>query len=327
MASLTGQSIAGSYKDLLQVSNSNSGVDATLRPIEDGEGTASALNVSSGAVATFSSKPYLQYSTADETNYEVLALDKVSSGNGRIRVFKSGTGTYRGFEVQTGGSASLTVASDQNVGIGTTAPETKFTIDQTADDNAIRIYGYDDVSARYGEIFVDSSGYFNIDASTDRGVEIKGHANDFWVNSGADLFVRMTHDSKMGVGTTTPSQVLTVNGNIDLKNSSGFAKIDNSGSLSMADDASVLISDSRNGGQLIIVYDIGSGDGAVFFTAFTTAVTKLSGSGTYDTSDTDGKICVVRNLSGSGNNHDVSVKNRLGDTRNIVITILAGDSY
>ena len=224
-------------------------------------------------------------------------------------------------------SGKLSITQAGNVGINTNAPETKFTIDQTADDNAIRIYGYDDVSARYGEIFIDSSGYLNIDASTDRGIEIKGHANDFWVNSGADHFVRMTNDSKMGVGTTTPSQVLTVVGNIDLKNSSGFAKIDNSGSLSMADDSSVLISDSRNGSQLIIVYDISSGDGAVFFTSFTTAVTKLSGSTTYDTSDTDGKICVVRNLSGTGNNHDVSVKNRLGSTRNIVITVLAADSY
>lgn len=111
MATLTDKTIASTYKDLLQVSNSNSGVDATLRPIEDGEGTASALNVSSGAVATFSSKPYLQYSTASETDYEVLALDKVDGGNGRIRVYQSGSGSNRGFEIQTGGSATLTCTS------------------------------------------------------------------------------------------------------------------------------------------------------------------------------------------------------------------------
>ena len=50
MATLEGQTIAGSYKDLLQVSNSNSGVDGTLRSIEDGEGTASVLKISSSAV-------------------------------------------------------------------------------------------------------------------------------------------------------------------------------------------------------------------------------------------------------------------------------------
>lgn len=50
MATLTGQTIANSYKDLLQVSNSNSGVDGTLRVVEDGEGTSSALQISSSGV-------------------------------------------------------------------------------------------------------------------------------------------------------------------------------------------------------------------------------------------------------------------------------------
>ena len=43
MATLTGQSIANSYKDLLQVSNSNSGIDGTARVVSDGEDTASKL--------------------------------------------------------------------------------------------------------------------------------------------------------------------------------------------------------------------------------------------------------------------------------------------
>ena len=33
MATLTGQRIKDSYKDLLQVSNSNSGIDSTLRAV------------------------------------------------------------------------------------------------------------------------------------------------------------------------------------------------------------------------------------------------------------------------------------------------------
>tara|TARA_R110000851_G_scaffold17552_4_gene55521 strand:+ start:48 stop:842 length:795 start_codon:yes stop_codon:yes gene_type:complete len=44
--SLTGKTKAGSYKDILQMNNSNSGVDGTLRNVVDGEGTASALNIS-----------------------------------------------------------------------------------------------------------------------------------------------------------------------------------------------------------------------------------------------------------------------------------------
>ena len=46
MATLQGRAIKDTFKDLLQVSNGNNGVDPTLRSIEDGEGTTSALALS-----------------------------------------------------------------------------------------------------------------------------------------------------------------------------------------------------------------------------------------------------------------------------------------
>ena len=50
MATLQGRAIKDTFKDLLQVSNGNNGVDGTIRSVEDGEGTTSALAVSSSAV-------------------------------------------------------------------------------------------------------------------------------------------------------------------------------------------------------------------------------------------------------------------------------------
>lgn len=47
---LTGKSIRSTYKDLLQVSNDNNGVDDTVRDVCDGEGTVSALQVSKSTV-------------------------------------------------------------------------------------------------------------------------------------------------------------------------------------------------------------------------------------------------------------------------------------
>ena len=44
--SLTGKTKSSTYKDLLQMNNSNSGVDTTTRNVVDGEGTASVLNLS-----------------------------------------------------------------------------------------------------------------------------------------------------------------------------------------------------------------------------------------------------------------------------------------
>ena len=44
--SLTGKTKAGSYKDILQMNNSNSGVDTSTRNVVDGEGTASSIVLS-----------------------------------------------------------------------------------------------------------------------------------------------------------------------------------------------------------------------------------------------------------------------------------------
>lgn len=46
---LTGRRVDETYKDLLQVGNANAGIDATLRPVADGEGTESALSISTTA--------------------------------------------------------------------------------------------------------------------------------------------------------------------------------------------------------------------------------------------------------------------------------------
>ena len=50
MTTLTGTKIANTYKDLLQVSNSNSGIDGTLRTVSDGEATNSPLQLSQSTV-------------------------------------------------------------------------------------------------------------------------------------------------------------------------------------------------------------------------------------------------------------------------------------
>jgi hypothetical protein len=50
VSTLTGKTVAASYKDLLQISNNNVGVDASVRYIEDGEGTPSVLGLSTSIV-------------------------------------------------------------------------------------------------------------------------------------------------------------------------------------------------------------------------------------------------------------------------------------
>ena len=50
MGSLANKAIKDSFGDLLQVSNNNTGIDGTVRSIEDGEGTVSPLGLSDSTI-------------------------------------------------------------------------------------------------------------------------------------------------------------------------------------------------------------------------------------------------------------------------------------
>ena len=97
MADLTGNTIASTYKDLLQVSNSNSGIDSTLRVIEDGEGTESILSISSSA-AKISSSSQLQFRDS--------AIHISSDADGYLNV-QADTGV----NINIGGTDELAVTS------------------------------------------------------------------------------------------------------------------------------------------------------------------------------------------------------------------------
>ena len=71
MADLTGKTVKATYKDLLQVSNSNSGIDATRRTVEDGEGTSSVLQLSTTEVSING----LVYPTSDGTSGQAIVTD------------------------------------------------------------------------------------------------------------------------------------------------------------------------------------------------------------------------------------------------------------
>ena len=122
MATLTGKKIKNSYKDLLQVSNSNSGIDSTLRTISDGEATDSVLQLSSSAV-NISSAGALQYAgtaitaTAAELNAldgitatvsELNILDGVTSTASELNILDGVTSTAAELNVLDGYTGSVT---------------------------------------------------------------------------------------------------------------------------------------------------------------------------------------------------------------------------
>ena len=101
MATLTGNTIASTYKDLLQVSNSNSGVDATLRVIEDGEGTSSALYLSSAAV---------QLSSSSKLYFRDTGLYIYSNADGDLDIVSDGT-AIDSINIESAGGITLDAGS------------------------------------------------------------------------------------------------------------------------------------------------------------------------------------------------------------------------
>ena len=146
--SLTGKTKASSYKDILQMNNSNSGVDATTRNVVDGEGTASALKMSSEkiGVTPSSTDSVSVFAVADKDGNGLLQVDSTND------LVKAGIGQHIvNTNIQQFGLSSylqLPSASDTwtalanpthrlqtgvTAGTGST-PATSVTIATTADD-------------------------------------------------------------------------------------------------------------------------------------------------------------------------------------------------
>ena len=161
MATLNGKKVSESYKDLLQVSNSNSGVDATLRTVEDGEGTSAGVQLSTtdtsfngnyilkekgrqNHVANTFASPYYFMDSATTDNIVTASTSILPSG-----------GADRSVSAWIYPSSTLTNTYNTIVKWGTqsgTYPQYAIVV-HSSDSNKIRLLGYgNDVTQTGSEI-------------------------------------------------------------------------------------------------------------------------------------------------------------------------------
>ena len=107
MTSLTDRTPKDTYKDLLQVSNSNAGIDGTRRNISDGEATNAPIKVSTSA-AEFTGIVDLSGSTL------LIAADAILFSN----IDWSGTDTLTG-EIDVASGASIDFLSGSTLALAT----------------------------------------------------------------------------------------------------------------------------------------------------------------------------------------------------------------
>jgi len=186
MTTLTGKLIANTYKDLLQISNSNSGIDATLRNVEDGEGTTSPLQLSNSAV-NLTGTIQLQGQTLTAT---ASVLNNVADLTGTTGIVVGDSGTLYGRSIAVGGPLSVTNANgvagnptitmgDSGVSASTYGPMNSITVDvygRITDVSAVTtisanafVGGTLSGSSLYVENNVSVSGSMNIASTLDVG--------------------------------------------------------------------------------------------------------------------------------------------------------------
>lgn len=109
MATLTGKTIANTYKDLLQVSNSNSGIDATLRDISDGEGTSGPFQLSTTGVRL---KSGTKLDSSGGT-IENIAIGGITPASGDFTdLSSSNTADFSAAGLHLGGTAAANLFDD-----------------------------------------------------------------------------------------------------------------------------------------------------------------------------------------------------------------------
>ena len=173
MATLEGQQIKNSYKDLLQVSNSNSGVDGTLRNIEDGEGTTSALQLSSSAAKVAGNLTV----TGNVVFNDGTTLSTAPAGGTDQSVKVSSNDTTAGFlngKLVGGSSISLTEGTDggnETLTIAYTGSASG--INNVVEDTSPQLGGSLDVQTNY-----------IITAASNRNVEVAAHGTGQFVVRG-----------------------------------------------------------------------------------------------------------------------------------------------
>ena len=143
-----------------------------------------------------------------------------SSGNLRISADNNNTATTPTIEFRIGGSEKMRISDAGNVGIGTTSPGTKLTVDAGSNIASFRSVGS---GQNNKELLIQTGGdRVILDAKN----ADDGTATALAFESGSSERMRINSAGNVGIGTTSPTTKLNVSGNIAVSSGSYLSFID-----------------------------------------------------------------------------------------------------
>ena len=299
MASLTGKKPKNTYKDLLQVSNSNAGIDGTLRFVSDGEGTDSTLKLSTASISTTS-----KIVVGGDTAASDAAAIGYTSAEGLII---TGQGSTSDITVKNDADAAVLTIATGTTNVDIVGDVTASTVnadgDTSASDNAAMGYTSAEGLILTGQVSTNDITIKN-DADADvitvatggTNVDIVGDVTAATVNADGDTSAG--DDAAMGY-TSAEGLILTGQGStndITIKNDAdsavlsvptGTTNVTIAGDLTISGDdltmgtntsGAALIADGTNFNPVVISGDVSIGtDGAATIANNAVSLAKMAG--------------------------------------------------